>query len=900
MRLFYKNNGTISVFLCLILVPVILIAGMTVDTSRIALSKVVISDAGEMAMNAGLAQYDEELHDEYGLFVMEKSPEAMSGELENYFNLSLNGSGLPDADDYQKILDLLTESFEAVNVIGSEIYRTEVEKQQIIEYMKYRAPVCLTELVLEKIGMLKNTQLMEESMDAQLDFSESMEECQDTFQDALEALNALSALIESFPSDDTIRNELENTEKDYKETVSRCLLMREVIQNYQYQKGSQNADLRDTAEAYINAAKKVDFSSPDSSGTFNAYMNAVYYENVVSDLGGINKLLKDYDEKKAEEEAAKVEEEGESTPKDTDDKERKELQKIVDDFNAQKQQIAGYSTILLEKAQEKVKSHSNTLKGYQDLANNAESAAKTAYGRLEKVQQKLNEAKDKFSVWNEKSEELSAAGTASGTNEEIEYYREFFFSAGGDGKSDLENLETLMAQIASNQMFFSEFQDALNNETFYDKKIALDSANSQMNKYISEANKTVRGINPDYGSVERARKDFIREYCHVTISDSSKKQSIANDPFYKKLQEYCAEGTGNGDSAAQNEANNNLNQSKAAGEEANKTEGYPTFDWSSAGVTLPSSVEGASVRDADGNLTGLNVNSNIASSSARKNTVSEFRDSIQAAVSFLDKVDEIIAKGVENLYIAEYAMQMFSYYTIDKEDGQNRAQEDIISLSGYNFTDRAAYRGEVEYILWGNSSSQKNVSNTVMLIFGIRLLFNSFYAFTDARINATATLAASGIAAGAPYLIPIIKAVIKFGYAGIETMNDVTKLKQGYGVTIIKDGSTWVTGPESVVDLSRSPDNTKGVTLDYSEYLRIFLNVSILCGHKTDVLSRIADCIQVDKKNTNLFTGYTMIQIDAKVSTRTTFMRKISELGSGGWGFPDDTYSIRYQSILGY
>lgn len=37
------------------------------------MSKVVISDAGEMAMNAGLAQYETELHDEYGLFSMEKT-----------------------------------------------------------------------------------------------------------------------------------------------------------------------------------------------------------------------------------------------------------------------------------------------------------------------------------------------------------------------------------------------------------------------------------------------------------------------------------------------------------------------------------------------------------------------------------------------------------------------------------------------------------------------------------------------------------------------------------------------------------------------------------------------------------------------------------------------------------
>ena len=100
-------------------------------------------------------------------------------------------------------------------------------------------------------------------------------------------------------------------------------------------------------------------------------------------------------------------------------------------------------------------------------------------------------------------------------------------------------------------------------------------------------------------------------------------------------------------------------------------------------------------------------------------------------------------------------------------------------------------------------------------------------------------------------------------------------------------------------------DNTKGVTLDYSEYLRVFLNVSLLSGHEADILGRIADCIQVNLNNKNagidLLDSYTMLAVEAKVSTRTTFMRKISDLGEGGsWGFPDDTYSISYQSILGY
>lgn len=899
MGLFYKNNGTISVFLCLILLPVILVGGMTVDASRIALSKVVISDAGEMAMNAGLAQYNEELHDEYGLLVMDQSPEEMSGQLEEFFNTSLNGSGLPDAEDYQKILDLLEENFNAIGVAGSEIYRTEVEKQQIIEYMKYRAPVCLTELVLEKIGMFEDTKLMVDAMDAQLDFSEAMEDCQDTFEKALEALNALDQAVENFPSNETIRQELENTERDYKETVSRCLLMRAVIQRYDER--SRSTDLKAMAEGFVDAAQKVDMSAPDSSGTFDAYIDTIYYANSVSHLSprtGVRKLLQDYDSAKAEEEAEREQQEAENgtaseqpAQGETVDTEREELQELVNEYEAQADRISRYSNTLLTMANEAVTTHYNVLNGYREGAENGERCTKTAYDCLEDVSDALNNAEDKFDAWNGKYNELQAVGKEGGMQKDIDEYKEFFTSE--QGKSDKENLEDLMAKVSSNEGFFKDIQNVLKNEKFFGKSVASDSPSSQMNQYMSEATSVAGRISADYSSVESARNSFSSNYEHVEVSSSHSKQSIHNDLFYKQLQEYCKEGAGNGDQERQQEVNDTLDQSQNAADDVNNIEEYPDFDWGTLEIRLPSSAEGASVRDVNSDLTEMNIDSNVSNSTARGNIISEFQDSIHAASSFLDGVDRIIADGIENLYIAEYAMQMFSYYTVDKEDGQAKAAEDIISLSGFNLQDRPAYRAETEYILWGNQSSQTNVGNTIMMIFGIRLLFNSFYAFTDSGINALATGIATPIAAGAPYLIPIIKAVIRLGFAGVETANDITDIKQGKGVTILKNSSSWET--------LGTGDNNSGVTFDYSEYLRVFLNVSILDSkHKADIQGRIADCIQADQQNIDLFTSYTMIQIEAEVSTRTTFMRKISDFGSGGWGFPDDTYSITYQSVLGY
>ena len=427
MRFFYKTRGTISVFLSLILLSVTIMGVMTVDAARIYMSKVSISDAGDLAMNAGLAQYNEVLHDKYGLLVMDESPEAMSGELEKFFNASLNGGGLSgDGEEYARILDLLTKNFEAIHVTGSEIYRTGAEKQQIIEYMKYRAPVCLTELVVEKIGELKNTQKKMDAMNAQMDFTLAMQDCQDEFEEAKKSLDTLNQAIESFPSDQTIKTERNNTKKDFQETVSRCLLMREMIQNYDER--SQSTDLKAMVRSYVDTAKKVNLSSPYSSVTFNSYIDSRYYENTISHLGGVNKLLNDYDKAREEEEALLAGTESlpeETVQEESVDAEREELQKLVDEYNRQKTRISGYANTLLSAAKNTVDQHHNTLNGYYNTAKTAESAAKTAVSKLEKVKKKLEDAKGKFDVWDAANNELNAEQDSGNMETQVEEYRKF-------------------------------------------------------------------------------------------------------------------------------------------------------------------------------------------------------------------------------------------------------------------------------------------------------------------------------------------------------------------------------------------------------------------------------------------------------------------------------------------
>lgn len=873
-----RNKGAISVFLTLILLPVLLLGGLTVDAARIYASRVVISDSGEMAMNAGLAQYDAGLHDEYGLLVMMKSPEAMEAELASFFEKSLNGTGIPGAEDYEQILHLVSEQFEAINLEGSQIYKTEVEKQQIVEYMKYRAPVCLTELVLEKLEVLKDTKKMTEAMEAQMDFGEAMEDCNDSMEDAKEVLDDLNALLNLYPTPEQLNRELVAAQGDYTVKVSRCLLMLAAISNYTEADGRGDAEA--SAQSYIAAAGGVSVGDDsDSRESFEHYMQCLYYQAGEQDAGGLDKVLDEWRAQEPEDE----EDPGYSAWKTRMD----ELEQLKEDYDSARDAVSGYPGQLRRIAYDQcIVPHTTMLHGYWEDAETGKQLSQKAYSKLEIVKENLEDAAEKWKNWSNKTDALG--DKAESMEKSVDEYKDFF--NGGDS-DDMESLERLMEEVQTDQIRFGKIKDALEEETFFGQSIAKVSSDTQYQIYLDRANGSVSSSMDQFMDIEGVRDpSYKSNYHHITVPNDYALIKINSSPFYKKLIEFF--DTAESDEAARKkrETNEKLDESKDAGEAAQSEDGYPDYTWTMDG-SMPSVALGLAA--PEGAEAGLaDVGGNVSNKSGRRDAISKFKKSINEATSFMDGLDRIIADNLENLYVAEYAMQMFSHYTVDKKDGTTLPDEEIIGLSGYQLKEHKPYKAEIEYILWGDTSSQKNIRNTVMLLFGIRLLFNSFFAFTNARIIKEANEAAAVIAGAAPYLIPVVQFIIELALAGLETANDIEKIKNGYGVTIIKSADTWATVPFF-------KDNTKGVTLDYSEYLRIFLNINMLSGKEVQKLARIADCIRVNT-DFDMINGYTMLAVEAKVKVRTTFMRKISELGSGGWTQPGNTYTVQYQSILGY
>lgn len=902
MQLFYDKKGAISVFLSVILLPMLIVALLVNDAARIYCAKSVIADAGEMAMNAALAQYNVEMKDEYGLIAMEKEPSSMQGDLEQYFTTSLNGSGLGGSGDYKQILNLMEESFEVIDVEASKIYKTEVEKQQILEYMKYRAPVCMADMILNKIDQIKDNKKMVEAMEAEADFAEAMEECQDAFEDAKKKLDDLNEQLKYFPSD-SINKDLENAEREYKQGLSMAFMIRAALGYYDgYNKtGISNANdtqkkfdlLSSALTSFINAAKQVSTGDPLNESAYNKYIEAQYYKNTIDKLGGEGKLLTWYDELNTSSENAETEE-GASTSEE--DQARKELSDKITEFKSKRDAIMPtYKQSMDQYAKANVDKWHEVLSNHLTSAQSGEVRAKEAKDALEKVKEKLENASQKHAVWKEKAEALSDPGSML---IEVEKYQDMF---------DTSKCEKLISTVENDEVVFKRIQEELKGEKFFEQSLASVDNGQQLQKYSNEASYVMdkRGSSSydEYIELkEICNQSYRTGYEHVQVNFML--LQIENDEFYKQLIKYC-EKTESGDKTESSETiNSSLDNGKEGAEEAESEEGFPEFDWSSVGTTLPSRILGYSQYGADTDKLISASGGDINNKGDRRNIIKNVKESIKQANSFLDGVDRILSDGIENLYIAEYAMQMFTYYTVDKQVNESHeikelSEEELMSLSGYNLTasNHKAYKAETEYILWGKSSSKKNIQATVAVIYGIRLLFNVFYALTNDKIENYATGVATPWATVSPYLEPIIKLVFKLGLALAETSDDIKDIKSAYGVSLTKSRETWVTLKQYLS--TPIADNTRGkLTMDYSEYLRLFLNTAMMASGYQPALARIGDCIQVNT-DYDITTMSTMVSIEATVTNRTTFMRKIADWSGADWQY-GDSYSINYKSVLGY
>ncbi|WP_242856166.1 hypothetical protein [Ruminiclostridium josui] len=145
----HKTKGTITIFLSIVLSAVFLVIGTFTDGARLRLAHSHVQRSNKSALSSVLANYKNELKDEYGLFGVYIDEDSLEETFEEYFskNLGIVGEG-------NSMYDFIIDDINLDSTYSLE--DKDVFEKQILEFMKYRAPYKLATELIEKVKGIDN------------------------------------------------------------------------------------------------------------------------------------------------------------------------------------------------------------------------------------------------------------------------------------------------------------------------------------------------------------------------------------------------------------------------------------------------------------------------------------------------------------------------------------------------------------------------------------------------------------------------------------------------------------------------------------------------------------------------------------------------------------------------
>ena len=136
MKWMQEERGSVAVFLLVVLLPILLFEGAIFDGIRLVGSKSILTDAALNSLDSGLAGYDRDLKNAYGLYAVTDSAKAEQ-DVSRYFCRTVDpkGQGVDGADENATFFFNMPAKVRAGGSKGSELSNREVFEGQIREYI---------------------------------------------------------------------------------------------------------------------------------------------------------------------------------------------------------------------------------------------------------------------------------------------------------------------------------------------------------------------------------------------------------------------------------------------------------------------------------------------------------------------------------------------------------------------------------------------------------------------------------------------------------------------------------------------------------------------------------------------------------------------------------------------
>ncbi|MGN0382886.1 MAG: DUF5702 domain-containing protein [Eubacterium sp.] len=284
------SDGSISIFLALILVITTALVCTVTESARMFAAKSKMKEMSEAAVQSMFGEYAKELFDDYGLLFMWKSSEELSQSLEQYITHNIEYDSLKGAWDFYGIqlndIELNTVTFATDN-------NGEVFSQQIFEFMKYEG-------VNEGIKILKESyELFENSANIKVTTEniESIAKYKDKLESSVKNINSYIDSIKTTITDindrlESINNILEKGSVQIDKVKNKF----EDIKNKFLDIENEIFDLLEEGELYENcksrtiesASKVIGYTQENNTSTDYISKNIITFEDLYERLHKLN------------------------------------------------------------------------------------------------------------------------------------------------------------------------------------------------------------------------------------------------------------------------------------------------------------------------------------------------------------------------------------------------------------------------------------------------------------------------------------------------------------------------------------------------------------------------------------------------------------------------------------
>ena len=825
-----KEHGSVTIFLTILLVPMLIVAGVFVDVGRYQLSKAAVSSAADLTLRSYLANYDTALKEVYGLYAVSQKNEQNRNKIyADYFDDNL-GWNHKEGMDFLKLYKTTSKSGDQTLTVngmeGSSLANPDMLKQQIVEYMKYRAPINAGLSLLDCFSSLRKLKPQSDVLtektkvdEASADFAEACKKYWDAikeYENAVEKCDTKQwkAAFDFYKA---------QYKKAYRilQQAGKLETVNEIYWKKFYFKSSYdvgNLNVFDLSKdtSYLSAYKQL---------TENKNLRDVKYEDAETYL---TDAVQEYKEHVNSLHLMSLtwSKDGELT--DNDITVLQNAVSVLQGNNSYKylEYLDDFRTIC-SLYQEMVKTYPDKKSKIQeltktDLRENAlnkkfiamMSAPKLAYSDLtDKVQKKNDDATAWFKERSNQIEDLKKKiDKAVKKGQAVVKSSENVNKANGQFETSIESYN---AKSGEDEFSANMKQVHLSNKSSFDKK-KVEELEKQFNQFQDSADKISEALNKSYYAdkkiadgitdIFKTQKSYGKSEADTVriLSFPNEELKKPKGDFYKYLKGTYGNGSKEKDSdkSDKNELINTANSMKDRVTDTKVTDKQITDT-----ADLPSGLGNA---QSGSSLSSYNIGTKF------NNFFSGFTGIFNSLGDLIANPQDGLVGMRDDLYVINYAMNNFSYYTQEKElklkakDSKTKKADKPQTFSGIpiNADTNVMYRGEIEYILYGNNSVQENVNAAKGNIFVIRMVINTIFALTDSGINSTT----SKIAAGLSFIIPpiITQVILDISLACAESSIDIMRMENGEKIEIFKSKENFICSPSSTAALSVLKDMLKG------------------------------------------------------------------------------------------